>query len=70
MRMTITIHYFLWHFHGIALLFSETYRSRKTGEVPNAKYEEDVVFMICMTVHWKDDPEPPAFTGEDSRTVS
>uniref|UniRef100_U9SVB3 Uncharacterized protein n=1 Tax=Rhizophagus irregularis (strain DAOM 181602 / DAOM 197198 / MUCL 43194) TaxID=747089 RepID=U9SVB3_RHIID len=44
-------------------------RSRKTGEVPNAKYEEDVVFMICMTVHWKDDPEPPAFTGEDSRTA-
>ncbi|PKK59165.1 DNA/RNA polymerase [Rhizophagus irregularis] len=28
------------------------------GEVPNAKYDEDVVFMICMTVHWKDDPEP------------
>ena len=27
------------------------------GEIPNAKYEEDVVFMICMTVHWKDDPE-------------
>ena len=36
----------------------ETYSSRKTGEVPNAKYEEDVVFMIGMTVHWKDDPEP------------
>ncbi|PKC14239.1 hypothetical protein RhiirA5_409618 [Rhizophagus irregularis] len=45
------------------------FRSRKTGEVPNAKYEEDIVFMICMTVHWKDDPEPPAFTGEDSRTA-
>ncbi|RIA81375.1 hypothetical protein C1645_744568 [Glomus cerebriforme] len=36
----------------------KTYSSRKTGEVPNAKYEEDVVFMICMTVHWKDDPKP------------
>ena len=35
----------------------ETYSSRKTGDVPNAKYEEDVVFMIGMTVHWKDDPE-------------
>ena len=35
----------------------ETYSSRKTGEVPNAKYEEDVVFMIGMTVHWKDDLE-------------
>ena len=31
----------------------ETYSSQKTGEVPNAKYEEDVVFMIGMTVHWK-----------------
>jgi hypothetical protein len=36
----------------------EIYSSRKTGEVPNAKYDEDVVFMICMTVHWKDDLEP------------
>ncbi|CAI2188895.1 17631_t:CDS:2, partial [Funneliformis geosporum] len=36
----------------------EIYSSQKTGEVPNAKYEEDVVFMICMTVHWKNDPEP------------
>ncbi|RGB22085.1 hypothetical protein C1646_678087 [Rhizophagus diaphanus] len=36
----------------------ETYSLRKTGEVPNAKYEEDVVFMIGMTVHWKDDPKP------------
>ncbi|RIA91221.1 hypothetical protein C1645_737292 [Glomus cerebriforme] len=35
----------------------ETYSSRKMGGVPNANYEEDVVFMICMTVHWKDDPE-------------
>ncbi|CAG8699053.1 549_t:CDS:1, partial [Funneliformis mosseae] len=30
----------------------------KTGEVPNAKYDKDKVFMICMTVHWKDDLEP------------
>src|ERR1043166_8514571 len=36
----------------------ETYSSQKTGEVPNAKYEEDVVFMLGMTVHWKDDSEP------------
>ncbi|GES96814.1 ribonuclease H-like domain-containing protein [Rhizophagus clarus] len=35
----------------------ETYSSRKIGEVPNAKYDEDKVFMICMIVHWKDDPE-------------
>ncbi|CAI2190674.1 4296_t:CDS:2, partial [Funneliformis geosporum] len=36
----------------------KTYSSRKTGEVSNAKYEEDVVFIIYITVHWKDDPEP------------
>ncbi|GBB86618.1 hypothetical protein RclHR1_01300003 [Rhizophagus clarus] len=35
----------------------ETYSSRKTGEVPNAKYDEDKVFIICMTVYWKDDPK-------------
>ncbi|CAI2190868.1 17859_t:CDS:1, partial [Funneliformis geosporum] len=31
--------------------------SQKTGDVLNAKYEEDIVFMICMTVYWKDDHE-------------
>ncbi|RGB32305.1 ribonuclease H-like domain-containing protein [Rhizophagus diaphanus] len=36
----------------------ETYSSQKTGEVPNAKYDKDKVFMICITVHWKDDSEP------------
>ncbi|CAB4407083.1 unnamed protein product [Rhizophagus irregularis] len=36
----------------------ETYSSRKMGGAPNANYEEDVVFIICMTVYWKDDPEP------------
>ncbi|CAI2191317.1 18201_t:CDS:2, partial [Funneliformis geosporum] len=35
----------------------ETYSSQKTGKVPNAKYDKDKVFMICMTVHWKDDPK-------------
>ncbi|CAI2192486.1 17048_t:CDS:2, partial [Funneliformis geosporum] len=35
----------------------ETYNSRKTGKMPNSKYDEDKVFMICMTVNWKDDPE-------------
>uniref|UniRef100_U9SYZ8 DNA-directed DNA polymerase family B exonuclease domain-containing protein n=1 Tax=Rhizophagus irregularis (strain DAOM 181602 / DAOM 197198 / MUCL 43194) TaxID=747089 RepID=U9SYZ8_RHIID len=35
----------------------ETYSSQKTGEVPDAKYDENRVFMICMTVHWKDNPE-------------
>jgi hypothetical protein len=29
----------------------ETYSSRKAGDIPNAKYEEDIIFMICITVH-------------------
>ncbi|RGB32358.1 hypothetical protein C1646_763012 [Rhizophagus diaphanus] len=29
----------------------KTYVLRKIGKIPNAKYKEDVVFMICMTVH-------------------
>ncbi|RHZ86735.1 hypothetical protein Glove_46g49 [Diversispora epigaea] len=36
----------------------ETYSSRGLGGLPVAKYEEDCVFMICMTIHWKDDPNP------------
>ncbi|GBB95091.1 hypothetical protein RclHR1_24740002 [Rhizophagus clarus] len=48
----------LWD-HTLVLTWDiEIYSSRKTGEVSNAKYEEDVVFMICMTVHWKDNPKP------------
>ena len=23
-----------------------------------ASYKEDNIFMVCMTVHWKDDPTP------------
>ena len=45
--------------------------------MPNAKYEEDVVFMICMTVHWKDNPEPlkqiylvDVETAPDSRWIT
>ncbi|CAI2196846.1 18294_t:CDS:2, partial [Funneliformis geosporum] len=30
---------------------------QKNWQVPNAKYDKDKVFMICMTVHWKNDPE-------------
>ncbi|GES84373.1 DNA polymerase family B-domain-containing protein [Rhizophagus clarus] len=54
--------YFYEYIQGSTYFFQvsdiETYSSRKTGEVPNAKYDEDKVFMIGMTVHWKDDPEP------------
>ncbi|CAB5098471.1 unnamed protein product [Rhizophagus irregularis] len=41
-----------------AVLSNYLYEFIPDGEVPNAKYDEDRVFMICMTVHWKDDPEP------------
>ncbi|RIB08534.1 hypothetical protein C2G38_2211443 [Gigaspora rosea] len=34
----------------------KTYSGCKMGDVPIAKYEDDRVFMICMTIHWKDDP--------------
>ncbi|CAG8720403.1 13144_t:CDS:2, partial [Acaulospora morrowiae] len=36
----------------------ETYSSREGGEVPKPEYDEDEVFMICMTVHWYDENEP------------
>ncbi|CAB5186435.1 unnamed protein product [Rhizophagus irregularis] len=36
----------------------ETYSSRGMGEFPLAEYDEDCVFTICMTLHWKDDPKP------------
>ncbi|RHZ45605.1 hypothetical protein Glove_668g26 [Diversispora epigaea] len=36
----------------------ETHSTRGLEHVPMARYKEDNVFMICMTVHWKDDPKP------------
>ena len=33
-------------------------RSRDTIDLPRGEVEGDNVFMICMTVHWKDDPVP------------
>jgi len=32
----------------------ETYSDRGSGEIPSPEYVEDEVFMICMTLHWKD----------------
>ncbi|PKY43459.1 DNA/RNA polymerase [Rhizophagus irregularis] len=29
-----------------------------SGEFPKAERDTDQVFMICMTLHWKDDPTP------------
>ncbi len=31
---------------------------RETDDPPLAKYKEDNVLMICMTIHWKDDSKP------------
>ena len=36
----------------------ETYSSLSLGKFPTAQSDESNVFMICMTVHWKDDPNP------------
>ncbi|POG64677.1 hypothetical protein GLOIN_2v1782618 [Rhizophagus irregularis DAOM 181602=DAOM 197198] len=36
----------------------ETYTPRGRGHLPTAVYPEDRIFMIGITVHWKDDPTP------------
>ena len=36
----------------------ETYSGSATGDLPRASRQEDCLFMICVTVHWKDSPEP------------
>ncbi|PKC54167.1 DNA/RNA polymerase, partial [Rhizophagus irregularis] len=36
----------------------ETYDSRGLGNFPQAENDTAQVFMICITVHWKDDPKP------------
>ncbi|PKY58554.1 hypothetical protein RhiirA4_429792 [Rhizophagus irregularis] len=36
----------------------ETYSSLGLGNFPTAQSDESNVFMICMSVHWKDDPNP------------
>ena len=33
-------------------------QSRELGEFAEIHDEENIVFMICMTLHWKDDPRP------------
>ncbi|RHZ69498.1 hypothetical protein Glove_283g177 [Diversispora epigaea] len=49
----------LSHDHTLVLTWNiETYSTRKMGDLPNAKNNEDRVFMICITIHWKDDPKP------------
>jgi DNA polymerase elongation subunit (family B) len=36
----------------------ETYSEREGGEIPKAKFDKDEVFMICISVHWKDSVKP------------
>lgn len=31
----------------------ETYSNRGLGDVPDAEYIEDEVFMLCLSIHWK-----------------
>ena len=33
----------------------ETHSGRGTGDVPAPEHDADVVFMVCLTAHWKDD---------------
>lgn len=37
----------------VATLDIETWRSKSGGEVPRAEDRDYVIFMICMTFHWK-----------------
>ena len=36
----------------------KTYSSLELGKFPTAQSDESNVFMIGMSVHWKDDPKP------------
>lgn len=36
----------------------ETFSGRGVGDLPQAKYEQDEVFVICMTFHYNNDPQP------------
>ena len=36
----------------------ETHSGRGTGDVPAPEHAADHAFMICLTVHWKDDATP------------
>jgi hypothetical protein len=33
-------------------------QSRELGEFAEVLNQDDIVFMICMTLHWKDNPKP------------
>ncbi|CAI2182168.1 9619_t:CDS:1, partial [Funneliformis geosporum] len=47
--------------HDRALVLTwdiETYDSRGLGHFPQAENDTAQVFMICMSIHWKDDPKP------------
>ncbi|RIB28853.1 hypothetical protein C2G38_2156808 [Gigaspora rosea] len=47
--------------HDRALVLTwdiETHSTRGLEHVPYAKYKEDNIFMICITIHWKNNPKP------------
>ncbi|CAG8624923.1 5237_t:CDS:1, partial [Paraglomus brasilianum] len=47
--------------HDRALVLAwdiETHTTRGLEHLPIARYKEDNIFMIGITVHWKDDPKP------------
>ncbi|CAI2181609.1 7400_t:CDS:2, partial [Funneliformis geosporum] len=55
----------------------ETYNSLRLGNFPTVQSNESNVFMICMSVHWKDDPNPlkqicfvDVETAPDSRWIT
>ena len=50
---------FISHVRTLVLAWDiKTHTIRGLEYIPMAKYKEDIIFMICMTVHWKDDPVP------------
>lgn len=44
--------------HTLILTWDIETQSRELGEFAEIHNEEAIVFMICMTLHWKDDPRP------------
>ncbi|CAG8629285.1 1338_t:CDS:1 [Cetraspora pellucida] len=36
----------------------ETHSTHGLEHMPYVRYKEDNIFIICITVHWKDDPKP------------
>src|SRR5581483_8164741 len=48
----------LWGFTLVLIWDIETYNSLRLGKFPTAQSDEFNVFMIGISVHWKDNPNP------------